>query len=92
MYQLACGLRDNGRWDEAEVLFREVLRLEEEGGPVATIRSVTLDALARGLREYGRPEKAERLLRETLCDKEEGAVSAPTQTGLREPPGHRAAK
>jgi len=58
------GLRDNGRWSEAEAAFRESLKLRKEGSDSAESLAKTLDALAKGLRANGRPEEAEATLNE----------------------------
>ncbi len=72
MDELARGLRDNGRWPEAEPLFREALRLLEEGNDTPISRGFTMDELARGLRDNGRWPEAEPLFREALRLLEEG--------------------
>ncbi len=67
MSALARGLRDNGRWDEAEPLFREALRLAEEGGDTPSSRGITLQAFARGLRDNGRVLEALEVEREAAA-------------------------
>lgn len=78
---LARGLRDSGRWSEAEPLFREALRLKEEDGASATSRAVTIHNLARGLRDNGRWSEAEPLFREALRLKEEAGDKAASIRG-----------
>ncbi|MDI1434258.1 tetratricopeptide repeat protein [Polyangium sorediatum] len=68
-------LRQEGRWAEAEPLFREALRLQEEGGVGANARGVTIDGLARGLRDNGCWAEAEPMFLEALRLKREGAAS-----------------
>lgn len=78
---LARLLCDQGRWPGAEPLFREALRLQEEGRASPTWRGITLSELARGLRDNGRWPEAEPLFREALRLKEEGRAS-PRERGI----------
>jgi len=78
---LACGLRDNGRWAEAEPLFREALRLAEEGGDTPTSRAITMHELARGLRDNRCWLEAEPLFREAIRLAEEGG-DTPTSRAI----------
>ncbi|MDC3960095.1 tetratricopeptide repeat protein [Polyangium jinanense] len=68
-----------GRWADAEPVFREALRLQEEAGVDAALRGVTLGALARSLRDSGRWSGAEPLFREALRLQGEGGATAITR-------------
>ena len=63
MHEFARGLRDVGRWDEAESLFRESLRLKEEGGDTPTSLAITMRELAMCLRQLGQSAEAKTLER-----------------------------
>jgi tetratricopeptide (TPR) repeat protein len=76
LHHLACGLRDNGHWSEAEPLFRESIRLAEMGADSLANISATLDAMARGLRDNGRWPEAESTFREALRLQEVGGASS----------------
>jgi tetratricopeptide (TPR) repeat protein len=78
---LASGLSDNGRWAEAEPLFREALRLKDKGGATPTNRSFTMAELACGLSDNGRWSEAEPIFREAMRLAEEGG-DTPTSRSI----------
>ena len=49
LHDVACGLRDAGRWEEAEPLFREALAIFGTRSQTPVYRSTTLWELVRGL-------------------------------------------
>ena len=61
------GVRGRGTWRA----YREALRLQEEGGASAIVRSLTMFSLATGLQDSGNWPKAELLLRASLRLSEE---------------------
>ncbi len=83
MDHLARGLRDNGRWIDAERLFHEALRLKEEGGDTPARRSTTTYELARGLRDNGRGSDAEPLFRQAQKLEEEALATPIGRMQLR---------
>ncbi|MDI1483706.1 tetratricopeptide repeat protein [Polyangium sp. y55x31] len=82
-YWLAAArmLHLEGRWAEAESLFRKALSLQKEGGANAKIHGIILHNLACGLRDNGRWTEAEPLFHEALRLGEEGGDTA-TSRGL----------
>ncbi len=66
---LAQGLRDHGKWQEADLLFRKALE------NIEPVRSDIIDEFARGLRDNGCWQEAEPLFRKALGMKVEGSSS-----------------
>lgn len=66
MRDSAIGLWENGRWSDAEPVFRQMLGFRGGGASSPIERSVVMECLARGLRDEGRWGEAEPLFHEAL--------------------------